>query len=390
MITVDVIRPFESHVESRGIFHPRPTLCPDGGLTMTQQRISGSDYFGPVCFCRSLDGGRSWIEPQVVPGMGRKLMAGGIEDGVCDVVPHYHPPTRTVLAIGHNVYYRDGRLYDSLGDWRQEAGKNTDAPLRRYPVYTVQDEYGHWSEDRKVLRLARFQECAIYTCGCAQKVIEPDGDILIPISFSMAGRKDRMVTSVLCRYDGRDLVVRRYGTAIGNPVGRGLLEPSLIAAGQRYYLTLRAEDERGYVAVSDDGLSWDTIKPWSWDDGAPLTMGSTQQHWLELGGRVYLVYTRRSGQNEGVIRWRAPLFIAECDLDRLCLVKDTERTVFPISGDPADPATVGLMGNFHTLALSDREAIVTVGEMRPHLAYAGDLLLARVRWNSTTERSVIS
>ena len=56
-------------------------------------------------------------------------------------------------------------------------------------------------------------------------------------------------------------------------IGAGFL---LWALGDAYYLTTRAEDNRGYVTRSTDGLQWDNPIPWSWDDdGSPLTMSTT-------------------------------------------------------------------------------------------------------------------
>ena len=46
-----------------------------------------------------------------------------------------------------------------------------------------------------------------------------------------------------------------------------------------------------------------------------------------------------------------------------------------------DPKHVARMGNFHTLAATANESWVTVGETLPHDGWAGDTLLARVRWN---------
>ena len=78
------------------------------------------------------------------------------------------------------------------------------------------------------------------------------------------------------------------------------------------------------------------------------------------------------------MRWRAPLLIAEFSPEKQCLLKATEQTVFPIHGDIEKPETVGLMGNFHPLAISDSEAIITVGEMRPQMGFSGNSLLARI------------
>jgi hypothetical protein len=54
--------------------------------------------------------------------------------------------------------------------------------------------------------------------------------------------------------------VKQVGEEIRHGKGRGLLEPSLTKFQGRHFLTIRAEDNRGYVCASDDGLKW-TPKP---------------------------------------------------------------------------------------------------------------------------------
>ena len=361
----------------KAYFHPKTCSLPNDGnaILMTLQTINGSDFFGELQFCRSNDSGESWQQlPERIPNMGRTAIGNGIEDGVCDVVPDYHAPTKTVVAIGHNVYYRNGKLYDSLADWEKEDGP----VLQRYIAYTTMDNNARWSGVRKRLECPEFANCSMFSCGCSQKVILPNGNILIPITFGYFDRKDRQVSSLLFSFNRNTLTPLKRGNILENPVGRGLLEPSIVEFRDKYYMTLRAEDERGYLSVSDDGLNWTPIKPWQWDNGTPLIMSTTQQHWLKLGGKLYLVYTRKNGVNTNIMRWRAPLLIAEFSPEKQCLLKATEQTVFPIRGDIEKPETVGLMGNFHPLAISDSEAIITVGEMRPQMGFSGDSLLARI------------
>ena len=351
-------------------FHPRATII-ENKILMTTQIISGSDYFGPVLWSISGDKGKNWSIPEPVPGMGRILISDGIEEGVCDVVPDYHTLSKAVIAIGHNVYYKNNRLYDSIGDFRTEVGPD----LKRFPVYTVQDAYGKWSGSREKLHFPEFEKYAIYSCNCAQRTILPDGKMLVPITF---GNHCRSVTSFVCDFNGEKLSVVKCGNILEKPIGRGLLEPSIIEYNNKFYMTMRAEDEHGYLSVSDNGLDWQEIKAYQWNDGTSLTMSTTQQHWLKLGGKLYLLYTRRTKGNYNIMRWRAPVFIAEVDTRKLCLIKSTEKIVFPMRGNPDKPETIGLMGNFHPLSISSTEAIVTVGEMRSGMGFVGSTLLARI------------
>ncbi|MBN2476587.1 MAG: exo-alpha-sialidase [Pirellulales bacterium] len=351
-------------------FHPRPCMVPasDGvEALMTLQTIGGSDYFGPVHYTISRDGARSWSEPQPIPGLGRRKLDAGYEVGVCDVVPEYHQPTQTVLAIGHNVYYRNGRLA---------------RPQRaRWPVYVVRSADGTWSAPRR-LKWDDLGGSAIYTCGCAQRVTLEGGDLLVPLSFAPQGRTHRSVATVRCAFDGQQLVVRKVGAELIGTAGRGLLEPSLAALDRRFYMTIRAEDNRGYVTVSDDALTWEPRRPWAWEDGEPLTMSTTQQRWLVHSDSLLLVYTRKAEDNVNVFRWRSPLLMAEVDRRTLRLIRATERVVFPLVGDGVeDPDHVARMGNFHTVAATPAQSWVTVGETLPNDGWAGNTLLARVCWS---------
>ncbi len=352
-------------------FHPRACMIPGDPLPvalMTLQRISGSDYFHPVHWSESKDLGRTWSEPAPVPVLGRTPLPDGLENGVCDVVPTYHAPTRTVLAMGHNVYYKNGRL--------------TNPSTARFPVYTVRDAQGQWSELRK-LQWDDPRATAIYSCGCSQRVTLDNGDLLVPLTFGPIGRTDRAVGSVLCTFDGERLQVRKATChELRLPVARGLLEPSLTQFDGRIYMTIRAEDGCGYVSVSDDGLEWSKPTPWAWEDGSRLSMSTTQQHWVRHSDGLLLVYTRKSETNVNVFRWRSPLYVAQVDLKRLRLLRETEQIALPLRGDGIkDPDHVARMGNFHITDATPDESWVTVGECLPKDGWTGDTLLARLVWS---------
>jgi len=185
---------------------------------------------------------------------------------------------------------------------------------------------------------------------------------------------------MLCRFDGEELRFSEVGDTLRLPVRRGLLEPSLAHFEGLYRMTIRAEDGRGYHTTSADGMAWGPIQAWCFDDGAPLTMSTTQQHWLEHKQRLYLVYTRQDDSNAKVMRYRAPLYIAEVDPASMQLRRATETVAVPLRGDPtAAPQEVARMGNFHSLRVNDEESWVTVGEARPRADWRGDVLLARIR-----------
>ena len=150
---------------------------------------------------------------------------------------------------------------------------------------------------------------------------------------------------------------------------------------QRYHMTIRAEDGRGYVATSRDGLQWSEQRPWCWDDGQPLDMSTTQQHWLTHSDGLFLAYTRKDPSNVRVMRWRAPVYVAQVDPAKPALLRSTEQIVFPLIGDGVnDPDGVARMGNFHVMTVTSKLSLALVGETLPAREWRGDTLLARIWW----------
>jgi hypothetical protein len=352
-------------------FHPRGCLVPtpQGPIAfMTLQEITGSDYFGPVHWSMSTDQAKTWSDPQPVPGLGRVPAADGMEEGVCDVVPEYHDRTNSVLAMGHNVFYKVGK----------KAFFNPQP--QRWPVYAVRRANGTWSERQRFI-WDDPRASMLLACGCGQRVNLADGDVLIPVSFSSKDKPMRSVTTLLCSFDGKTLSVKKAGREIPGKTGRGFIEPSLALLDGVFYMTIRSEDGRGYVTRSRDGLTWDYPVPWAWQNGDPLVMSTTQQHWLTHSDTLYLVYTRKSTENTTVFRWRAPLYLAAVDRHTMCVVAGTERVVFPIKGDGIkNGKNVAYSGNFHTMPLNAEESLITDGETFPANGYKGDQLQAHIRW----------
>ena len=320
---------------------------------MTVQSIGGSDYFGPVHWSESPDLGKTWAKFRPIPSLGRVPVAKhpGLMAGVCDVVPQYHPPTKTILAMGHVVFYKGPKF--ARGD-----------QLARYPVYTVRRSDGIWSK-RRILEWNDPRGAFIYSNNCGQRVVLPNGDILLAFTF---GDKPthRSVAGVLCGFDGEKLSIKKVGPSLKLAHKRGLLEPSITQFDGKFYITIRAEDDHGYQSVSPDGLNWEPKKPWVWDNGAPVKMSTTQQHWLTHSDGLFLVYTRKDKSNTGIIRWRAPLYVAQVDVLTRRLIRSTERVVLPLVGDGVnDPNNVALMGNFNVTNAGPDESWVTVGEWMP-------------------------
>ena len=156
-----------------------------------------------------------------------------------------------------------------------------------------------------------------------------------------------------CSFDGENLSLLECGDPLAVSDPRGLCEPSVFGFGGWYCLAMR-NDLRGYVSRSRDGLHYEEPRVLCFDDGTESGNYNTQQHWLSCGGKLYLVYTRRGAGNDHVFRHRAPLFIAEFDPERMCLIRATERIAVPERG--------ARLGNFCCAQLPDGNAWVVASE----------------------------
>lgn len=141
-------------------------------------------------------------------------------------------------------------------------------------------------------------------------------------------------------------------------------------------MTLRAE-VTGYVARSQDGLNYEPIVEWQFDDGQPLGSYNTQQHWIAHGDSLYLIYTRRGANNDHVFRHRAPIFIAQVDPERLCVIRETEQILMPETG-------LDLGSGYGTVHVGPNETWVIASELvfpkkRSH--EPNRVLLARIVWS---------
>ncbi len=348
-IQLDVVS--EGYDRETEWFQPRIGMIPPSTavLTMTRARLWGSDIFTALQEMRSEDFGRTWSDPVAHATIDRRRI-GDFEVCPCDITPAWHEATGKLLATGHTAVYMPG----------EKGGLMANDDVMRDIVYTVYDAGARTWSEWDTVELPDREKFFWAAPGCAQRVDLPGGDVLLPIS-----RMDRasvgenfwtgcFVTTVLrCSFDGRKLAYLEHGDEMSVPEPRGLYEPSLTVYEGRYYLTLR-NDIRGYVAVGDDGLHFEDYIPWAFDDGDELGSYNTQQHWVTHSDGLFLTYTRRGADNDHVIRHRAPLFIAEVDPERLCVIRDTERILVPDKG--------AQLGNFGALNASPGESWVVTSE----------------------------
>lgn len=355
-------------------FHPRAAAVPGAGrnglpavILTLQKHLVADDYYSGLYYMRTDDLGRTWKGPIEVPELAWVPRPNGGNLAVCDVTPGYHPPTGKVLAIGASVHYdRQGRQLSDL------------TTGTAYAVYDPKAD--RWLTGWQSLQSPEEFGCA--RNACSQWLVEDDGSLLLPIYYQTQPNDPYAVTVFRCRFDGQRLTYKEHGDRLCLNEVRGLCEPSIIKCGPWYYLTIR-NDLRGYVTRSKDGLHWEPIRPWMFDDGTELGSYNTQQHWAAYGQRLYLIYTRRGAHNDHIARHRAPLFIGQVDAEKLCVLRATEKVVLPERG--------AQMGNFGAAQIDAREWWVTVGEYvyanrtanrtkpDPH-GGDGSVLLGRLRW----------
>lgn len=156
-----------------------------------------------------------------------------------------------------------------------------------------------------------------------------------------------------CSFDGTTLTYKEHGSELTIPQGRGLYEPSLVKFRNRFFLTMRA-NHSAFVTRGSDGINFEPIREWKFDDGEPLGSYNTQQHWVTVGDGLFLVYTRRGANNDHIMRHRAPLFIGQVDPDTLQVMRSTERILLA-----ENQAT---LGNSGICRISKNETWVTCGE----------------------------
>ncbi|MCK5804203.1 MAG: hypothetical protein KAI66_15305 [Lentisphaeria bacterium] len=402
--TVGIETIFHGRRRNECWFEPTAALVPAGRngpvsrIIVCASQLTGCDV-GPHHYTWSRDGGRHWSNP----AESQALQVYPLEEDVFEkpwLAPFHHQASDTLLMVGRTCFVQDVLPTSSIkGEthavWAPRAKKlSLKADLIYSQWLPEEEDFAPWKRVAWQSLFAGEEIQRVFTSDVCQKVELADGSILCPVTVGGADKRGRSAVLRL-RWDGETLQAVDRGGVLTCDEVRGFHEPSLVKWGERYLLTLR-NDIRGYVAESADGLNFATPQAWTFDDGQELGSYNTQQHWLLRDEALFLVYTRRSEQSNGVVRDRAPLFMAEVDPERLCIVRDTERVVIPEAG--------ARMGNFCTLNVDSNEAWVITGEWlqqridgyqegmpfyvdrdrgdSPHnrMQYIGDLLLARIRF----------
>ncbi len=361
-------------------FHPKRAVIPpepgEGNPTVvvTMATQNGDDVYSPPLEMTTRDLGRTWTDPVWhVRTLGRRMIADNLFEGFCDFVPKYHKASGTILGLGHTT-----RITNEVIDRHVKIERLVHETFRPAGTYSVRDvNTGQWQQWEFLPEPESGGDPASsYAPGCPQWVELPDGHIVLPLSARNPQEAWHRVCSAICSFDGRELRTLEVGNSLGLEVGRGLHEPSMVEFGGCFYMTIRAEDHRMYHAESRDGLKLENFAPWQWDDGTDVATDQTQQHWVKRHDALYLTYTRQTGDNDHIVRCRAPMFIAQVDTDTMRLIRDTEQVVIP-----KEDAS---LGNFMVENVTPYETWLTVGEFLPD-EYYGDFLLAKIIWERPNE-----
>ena len=323
----------------RCLVHARCCMSPYGMIATAQYLdVAGSDLFSGILSAVSPDGGASWTEFRPEKGLAPVTENGLVTVG-CDATPMYHRASGKVILLGHTASYEKGGL--------------SPARAARHTFWSVWDPERRAFSKMRFLAMPRGYERA--GNGCGQSVETENGDLLIPVYWNKEGDPCSRTAVLRCAFEDGGLRLLEIGDPLSLNVPRGLGEGSLIRHGGAYHLTMR-NDECALTAVSEDGLRFREMHLWRWDDGSLLQSYNTQQHWMEVGGELYLVYTRRAEGNGHVFRHRAPLYAARVEEGRL--IRESEIVLTPERG--------ARLGNFGAAPYGDGRAMVMAAEwMQP-------------------------
>ena len=334
-------------------FHPRAASIPNAGkngnprvvLTLNQH-MDADDHYSGLWYMYTDDMGKTWKGPFDPKELGFSYDEPGIHASFHDATPGWHAKTEMLLVIGSKTSYSE------------DGSHANDKPGRIRTCYAVYDvKADKWTPvmDLDVPKGGLFD---FSVSGSCQWLEERDGTLLVPVYYTIPSGYPGKGSGVLileCTFDGKKLHYVRHGNEIVRNEEMGYAEPSIIRCQGKYFLTVRGLcGINGYVGVSSDGMNFEKMVPWTFDDGTPLGSVNTQQHWLAHQDGLFICYTRSGANNSDIARSRAPLFIAQVDIDKLCAIRKTEKELIPNRGL--------MLGNFGAIPITSGESWVTDAE----------------------------
>jgi hypothetical protein len=340
-------------------------------VTTQEFEKQGSHGYRDIYSLETTDGAKTWSAPQRIESLGRKMSPLGVEMVMGDLCPQWHATTRKLLVTGKTFGFRK--------DAKPSEAKD-DRAYERVAYTTYSPDKNEWS-GLKIMAMPEKDHAGHPiiepNAGCNQRFDLPNGEVLLPVRYRHDPKLRTYTTIVArCTFDGETLTYREHGSELTTAVMRGLYEPSIIVFKGRYFLTMRGE-KTGYVARGADGINYEPVVEWKFDDGKPVGTYCTQQHWITHGDGLYLIYTRKGANNDHVFRHRAPIFIAKVDPEKLNVIRSTEQILMPETG-------VDLGGGYAPVDVNEKETWVVSTEMAFPKNRQGEnnrILLAKIIWN---------
>ncbi|MCX7422808.1 MAG: sialidase family protein, partial [Planctomycetia bacterium] len=321
-------------------------------------------------FLRTDDLGKTWTRPTEIPELAWQTGENDETIAVADVTPGWHSRSGKLIAIGTKLRYS------------RQGAQLLDKPRSHECAYATYDPKSHqWTKWKMLAMPETDGKFFLVAPGCVQWRVKDDGSLLLPIYFKGPTGSDYIVTVLHCSFDGQELKLLEQGSELATPGGRGFAEPSLVRYREKYFLTLR-NDAAAFVTTSTDGLHFEPVKKWTFDDGQDLGSYNTQAHWLVHSDGLFLTYARRGANNDHIARNRAPIFVAQVDPENLQVLRKTEKALLPERGV--------MLGNFGATEISPDESWVTDSEYiltgTPHAKGAdGTTWLGRVQWSKPNQ-----
>ena len=358
------------YVHARGFIAPTG----DGIMTLQKLELSGCDLFDGIELMKTSDFGKTFTSPTPCEKLKKICLDDGTSYVMCDATPFYHKATGKILIFGHMARY-------------DEDGNVLRLMKRCFPLYALYDEEKGEFNSFRIIEIPEREDGEYFRAGsgCVQAVENESGEILLPMYFmsyeAMADGEPCFSSAVVrCTFNGESIQAVEVGNHLTTDVPRGLYEPSVVKYKNEYFLTLR-NDVTGHVTKSSDGLHFDKPIELCFDDGESLGNYNTQQHWLTGGGKLWLVYTRRAGNNDHVFRHRAPLFIAEFDPETMRVLRSTEKIAVPERG--------ARLGNFGCQSFSEDKGYIFAAEWMQNHPYGLESCTSRGSDNSIFVSTVI-
>ena len=315
-----------------------PVALPAGNevLLLSQKLlIEAVDCFSDLSLFRSPDGGKTWQGPEAISCLAGTDNPDGIRE-------RYLASAMRRCADGRILVLVTSFHYDS---------RNRAVPSRSQRVkYLYFDPVRSVWADPRELDLPAAADADVLAVDA--QFVELDGDLLLPYCVRQASRFYSRIAKIRAESDGR-LTVAEWSEPIVCAAGRGFFEPSLCRFEGKYYLSLRSDDS-AYCTFSNDWKVFPEASKWCFADGSWLGSYNTMTRLLCIGGKCYLVYTRKGLNNDHVFRHRAPLLIGEVVPDQPAVLPETEQIVVPEHG--------ARLGNFTAASEDENHAFVSVAE----------------------------